>query len=218
MTTVNPPTANVYASGSGVTVGKANNIEDELVDEIITRIKQASDKVRTEAWQSACEIGAAAVRPLAGLMADKELEVGRAAKRGLWKIVRRAGRPGADAEKNAVVEELIWVLRNEQSIVVRREVLWMLSEIGGNESVSPIAAVLSNKVLREDARMALERIPGKKSAAVLEAALKAAPEDFKPNVAQSLRARGVKVRGLRCVKLVPRKKTNVEAIKLEGQM
>ena len=218
MTTVNPPTAKVYASGSSVTAGKASSIEDEMVDEIITRIKQGSDKVRTEAWQSACEIRAAAVRPLAGLTADKELEVGRAAKRGLWKIVRRAGRPRADDEKNAVVAGLIWVLCNEESISVRREVLWMLSEIGGDESVSPIAGVLSNAVLREDARMALERIPGKRSLAALEAALKAAPEDFKPNIAQSLRARGVKVRGLHCVKLVPRKKTNVEAIKPEGQM
>ena len=74
------------------------------------------------------------------------------------------------------------------------------------------------EVLREDARMALERIPGKRSVAVLEAALKAAPEDFKPNIGQSLRARGLKVRGLHCVKLVPRKKTNVKAIELEGQM
>jgi hypothetical protein len=151
-------------------------------------------------------------------MVEKELEVARAAKRGLWKIVRHAGRPGADDEKNAVIAELISRLDNEKPVPVRREVLWMLSEIGGEESVNPIAALLSNTELREDARMALERIPGKKSIAALKAALKNAHEDFKLNIAQSLRQRGVKVRGLHCVKLVPKKKTNVEAVKVEGQM
>ena len=38
-------------------------------------------------------------------------------------------------------------------------------------------------------------------------------EDFKLNMAQSLRKRGQKVRGYSCVKLVPKKKTNVKPIK-----
>jgi hypothetical protein len=61
--------------------------------------------------------------------------------------------------------------------------------------------------------MSLERIPGKKTIAALEIALKKAPEDFKPNIAQSLRQRGVKVRGLECVKLLPTKQTKVKPIK-----
>ncbi|MHC4622787.1 MAG: HEAT repeat domain-containing protein [Planctomycetota bacterium] len=215
MTTVNPRAASVHASRAGVTAEKANNIEDEMVNEIITRIRKGSDEVRTEAWQSACEMGAGVVKPLAGLMADEGLEVARAAKRGLWKVVRHAGRPAAEDERKAVVEELVRVLREEPVIPIRREVLWMLSEIGGAESVGPIAVVLSNEDLREDARMALERIPGKKSIAALEAALKAAPEDFKLNIAQSLRARGVKVRGHGCAKMAPTKKTNVKPIRLK---
>lgn len=185
------------------------------MDALITRIRQGTDQVRTEAWLSASKIGAPAVKPLAIVMAEQELEAARAAKRGLWKIVRHVGRPGADDEKNAVVAELISLLGKEQPELVRREVLWMLSEIGGEESINPIAALLSNTELREDARMALQRIPGRNSIAALEAALKNAPEDFKLNIAQSLRQRGVKVRGLACVKLVPTKRMKVEAIRSE---
>jgi hypothetical protein len=46
----------------------------------------------------------------------------------------------------------------------------------------------------------------------LRAGLKAAPEDFKLNIVQSLRQRGAKVSGYPCVKLVPTKKTNVKPL------
>jgi HEAT repeat protein len=183
------------------------------LNKLISKIENGNDDVRTKAWQSASEIGAAAVKPLTKLMSQQELEVARAAKRGLWKIVRLAGRPGADDEKNAVTTELINLLGNDKSVPVRRQVLRMLSEIGSDELVDPIARLLSNTELREDARMSLERIPGKKTIAALEIALKKAPEDFKPNIAQSLRQRSVKVRGLECVKLLPTKQTKVKPIK-----
>ena len=54
--------------------------------------------------------------------------------------------------------------------------------------------------------MVLERIPGDASLGALKEALKAAPEEFKPHLAQSLRARGVDVPDIPCRKLVPAKK------------
>lgn len=139
---------------------------------------------------------------------DQPLEIGRAAKRGMWKIVRHAGRPGAGAEKAAVVAELIGLLGDDQPTAVRREVLWMLSEIGGDESVEAIAAmpgILENRDLREDARCAVERIPGNAAVRTLMEGFEAAPDDFKLNMAQSLRARGVEVdeKKYPCQKLVP---------------
>jgi len=203
----------VAAAVGGVMAGTVNAGKNKAVDRLIAGIKDTSEKVRTEAWLRAGQVGAGAVKPLARVMTDKELEVARAAKRGLWRIVRDVGRPGANVEKKAVVAELVALLGDEQPASVRREVLWMLSEVGGEKSVEPIAALLSNRELREDARMVLQRIPSEKSVAALKAGLKAAPEDFKLNIAQSLRQRGVKVRGLSCVKLVPTKKTKVKAIK-----
>jgi HEAT repeat protein len=179
---------------------------------LISGIRDDDAKVRTEAWQSAGKVGAPAVKPLAIVMTDKKLEVARAAKRGLWKIVRHVGRPGAADEKKAVIDQLIDLLDEDQPVLVRREVLWMLSEIGNRISVKPIAALLSHRELCEDARMALQRIPNNAALAALRAALINAPDEFKHNIAQSLRQRGVKVDGLDCVKLIPTKKTNVKPL------
>lgn len=181
-------------------------------DELLARIKSDDEKVRTAAWLEAGKVGADAMVPLAAVTADKDLEVARAAQRAMWQIVRYAGRPGAAGEKKAVVEKLLALLGDGQPASLRRDVLWMLSEIGDDQVVAPVAALLGNQELREDARMALQRIPGEKSLEALKAALAAVPGDFKINIASSLRARGVEVPGLPCQKLVPTKKTSVTPV------
>jgi len=208
----NSKKVSLAAAAVAASVGTVEAAKSDSVQKLISKIRDESAEVRTEAWQSAGEVGPEAVRPLAEVMTDKELEVARAAKRALWKIVRVAGRPKSGNERRAVVGKLVTLLDDEQPVPVRREVLWMLSEIGTRKSIEPIAALLSNKELREDARMVLQRIPSKGALAALKAGLKAAPEDFKLNIAQSLRQRGVKVSGLPCVKLVPTKKTNVKPL------
>lgn len=186
--------------------------EKPAIQDLVARLRSEDDRVRGEAWQGAGPHGAAAVRPVAAIMTDPDFQIARAAKRAVWKIVRHCGRPGAPAERTAVVTELDAVLAATDSAAVRREVLWMLSEIGGDGSVPGIANLLADKTSREDARMTLERIPGKASLAALREGLKAAPDDFKTNLAQSLRARGEEVPGLPCEKLVPTHKTIVEPV------
>jgi HEAT repeat protein len=193
------PTLVAAASLAAVTLSAA---ESQSVDSLIAQIKDKDDKVRGAAWQGAGPCGAPAVRPLASVMVDSDMEVARAAKRGLWKIVRYAGRPGADSERKAVVKELAPLLQG-QPAVVRREVVWMLSEIAGKDDVPAIAALLSDSEVREDARAALIRIPGDQAVAALKSALKTVPEDFKPAIAQSLRVRGVKIAEYPNQKLVP---------------
>ena len=184
----------------------------KAVAKLIAGIRDDDDKVRAEAWLGAGKAGAAAVKPLAEVMTDKDFEIARAAKRGLWKIVRHVGRPKSGNKKGMVVNKLIELLGDETPASVRREVLWMLSEIGSRRAIEPVAVLLSNKDLREDARMVLQRIPTRSALEALRAGFKAAPEDFKLNIAQSLRQRGAKVRGYPCVKLVPTKKTNVKPL------
>ncbi len=209
----NSKKVSLAAAAAGVMAGTAGAARKKAVDKLMAGIRDDNAKVRTEAWLSAGEVGAAAVKPLARVMSNKELEVARAAKRGVWKIGRHVGRPGAGNEKRAVGGKLVELLGDEQTVPVRREVLWMLSEIGSRRFIKPIAALLSNRELREDARMVLQRIPSKGAVAALRAGLQSCPEDFKLNIAQSLRQRGVKVPGLPCVKLVPTKKTNVKPLK-----
>ena len=205
--------ASLAAGAVALTAETAGAAKTKAVDELIVKLKDKNDKVRAEALLSAGGVGAPAVKSLAKMIADKDVEVSRAGKRALWKIVRHAGRPKARDEKKAVITELVGLLGDDQPTSVRREVLWMLSEICGRTSIKAIAALLSNKELREDARMVLQRIPGRRSLAALKDGLENAPEDFKLNIAQSLRKRGVEVRGLACVKLVPSKKTNVKPLK-----
>lgn len=173
------------------------------LSDLLERIKSSDVHVRGAAWQSAAPYGAQAVRPLAEIALNHpDFEVVRAAKRALWKIVRHAGRPKADAERKAVEAELIRLLE-QGNPDVRREWVWMLSEIGTNASVQPLARLLHDPNLREDARAALQRIPTRQALAALKAALKTVPEDYRPAVAVSLRARGLTVKDYPSQKLVP---------------
>jgi HEAT repeat protein len=182
------------------------------VNELITAIKSTDPQARADAWLNAGPVGAPALAPLARLVPDENFEMSRAARRAMWKIVRHAGRPGAPVESSDTVRALLDLLANNPPRIVGVEVLWMLSEIGDDESVAPIAACLRDVELREDARMVLERIEGKASLDALKEALAKAPDDFKLNIAQSLRRRGVEVGGLPCQKLVPTKKTSVQPV------
>jgi len=72
-----------------------------------------------------------------------------------------------------------------------------------------MAALLTDKALREDARCALTRHPSRAAVRALKSAFATAPEDFKPALAESLRARGEKVEGYPSRKLVPTTQTTV---------
>jgi HEAT repeat protein len=177
------------------------------LEELLKGIRSERPAERMAAWQAAGTVGASAVTPLAKLCTQGNLEVGRAARRGLEKIVRTVGAPGVQPAKLAVVGELRSLLGDGQPVALRRDILWLLSEIAGSESVESIASLLKHDVLREDARMVLERIPGEESLDALRNALRTVPEDFRLNVAQSLRARGETVDPEKypCRKLVPTK-------------
>jgi len=180
--------------------------QEFTVTELVQSLRSDDANIRTGAWLRAGEVGAPAIAPLAGLMVQGELETSRAAKRGLWKIVRTAGAPGTpEQEKRGVVEGLVVLLKDKHEVAVRREVIWMLSEIADGKVSKSIGLLLTDEELREDARCALERIPGPESLAILRGALDEVPNDFKMNIVQSLRARGVEVSGYPCQKLVPTK-------------
>jgi HEAT repeat protein len=184
--------------------------EESTVDALIANIKSKDDKARGSAWQSADKLGAKAVVPLAEVMATSDdMEVARAAKRALWRIVRYAGRPKADAERKAVQKALTPLLASSANNV-KREVLWMLSEIGDNDAVEPMAVLLKDQQLREDARQSLHRMPIKQALAALKKAFASAPEDFKYALAHSLRARGEKVAGYPSQRLTPTRQTSVK--------
>jgi len=190
---------------------------EETLDALLEKIKSDDPDVRTAAWQSAGSVGARAFKPLAKIVVEGELEVSRAAKRAMWKIVRTVGAPGEDESKRAAETELIGLVDQSQPDSIRCEVLWMLSEIGGDrtiDAIREIPGILENARLREDARCCIERIPGDYAVETLQDGLEEAPDEFKLALAQSLRARGVEVDTQKypCQKLVPTKETSVKPV------
>jgi HEAT repeat protein len=176
--------------------------EAQSAEDLVQRIQNGDDAVSGAAWQSAETFGAQAVRPLAGLLTHPDFEISRKARRALYRIVHHAGRPGAAHESSAAQVELVSLL-GSPTPEVRRQVVWMLSEIAGPDALAPMAALLSDPEVREDARCAVQRVPGKRVSAVLWSAFKQAPEDFKFALADALRQRGEKVKGYPTRKLVP---------------
>lgn len=187
-------------------------MEELTLDLFIERIQSKDDAVRAAARDHAGPVGAKAVLPLAKIAVGGELEIARAANRALQNIVYHAGRPGAENEAKAVAAELLKLLGDSQPLQFRRDVLWMTWQIAGEEAVAPVAALLANADLNEDARMALERLPGEKATAALKAALAKAADDAKPALAHSLRVRGVETPGVPDLRLKPTKKTTVQPI------
>ncbi len=183
---------------------------DNTVVTLIANLSSPDDAIRGAAWQGAAGFGSLAVQPLAELMAHPDFEIARSAKRALWKIVRHAGRPKAEKERKAVQAELVKLLESSPDMV-RSEAAWMLSEIGDSRVVQSIARLLDDVPVREAARCVLERIPGVKAIRALEQAMKSAPEEFRPALANSLRARGRKITDYPSQKLQPTRKTSVEA-------
>jgi hypothetical protein len=182
------------------------------VDTLIQNIQNPDDTIRAAARDGAGPVGAQAVLPLGRIAASGELEIARAANRAIQNIVYYAGRPGAEDEAKAVATELLKLLGDSQPMQLRRDVLWMTWQIAGQEAVDPVAALLANAELHEDARMALERLPGDKATAALKGALAKATDAQKPALAHSLRVRGVETPGVPDMRLVPTKKTSVKPV------
>ena len=148
---------------------------------------------------------------LAGVMEGADFEAARKAHRDLAAMVHRAGRYGAWNEQRAVSDALIGALSRTTAEQARRNLLWLISEISEEEAVAPVEAFLMHESLRDDARMVLERIPGKRSLKALDTAMGKVPTEFRRAIAVSLRARGVGLQGLPSQKRVPSRPTRVKA-------
>ena len=187
--------------------------EPLTLEALIEQIQSGNHNVRAAARDNAGQVGAPAIAPLAEIASDPgKFEIARSANRAMQNIVYHAGRPGAADEARAVSAELIKLVSAEPPLQFRRDVMWMIWQIAGAEAVEPVAALLGNPDLRDDARMCLEGLPAAEAVAALRAGLAAAPDDFKPAVAHSLRKRGVDVPDVPDLRLVPTKQTSVTPV------
>ena len=189
--------------------------EPLTLESLIERIQSEDANVRAATRDHAGQVGAAAIAPLAEIACDtdpEKFEIARAANRAMQNVVYHAGRPGASDEARAVSAELIKLVSAEPPLQFRRDVMWMIWQIAGPEAVGPVAGLLGNPDLRDDARMCLEGLPAAEAVDSLRAGLSAAPDDFKPAMAHSLRKRGVEVPGVPDLRLVPTKETSITPV------
>jgi len=190
-------------------------MEPLTVEKLLELLKSDDPLVRRDAWLKAGVLGADALPGLADLATKGDLEVSRAANRAMWQIVRYAGAPGRENERQAVVQTLAELVGDKNwPVQLRRDMVWMLSEIIADEELDESIALpfLMDAELGEDVRMALQRIAGPKAIALLKAGLEKAKGDFKAAIACSLRKCHVAIEEPPCPKLIPRKQTQVKPV------
>lgn len=189
---------------------------EELTVERLLELLQSDDPfVRRDAWLKAGPLGGSALPRLAQLASTGSLEVARAANRAIWQIVRYVGAPGREELRREVVNTLGEMLgETHWPVQLRRDFVWMLSEIIRDEEIDQAVAIhlLLDPELGEDVRMALQRVAGPNAVATLKAGYGKAEGEFKAAIACSLRKCGVAVEEPPCPKLVPRKQTGVKPV------
>ena len=155
-------------------------------DELLVKIKSDDANVRSAAWPQAGPAGAEAVAPLGELMAGDDKGVARAATEALRTITHYAGRPDRPAERKAVEAALVKLLDASRPTAVRAEAADLLSFVGGDAAVDALSPLLGDKAVREQARRAIERIPGDSATMTLISALAKADDSFKIGLINAL--------------------------------
>ena len=162
------------------------------LQETLRQLKSEDMNERYAAWEAAGPLGATAVKPLAELMKLDVRTIGKAGKLALQNVVNYAGKPGSEDDAKAVAKELMSVASDAHNPrMVRADALYFIGTIGSTEQIPGLTKLLSDRVVREEARQALERIPGDESLAALKTAVTTVQADFRKNIQQSLHNRGL---------------------------
>lgn len=178
----------LVALGAAV-VSAGSSVAEESMQTWLDALRNGSPEVRAEACQRACGFGAAAVTPLAELLTTGSPDVAHCARSALRRITSYAGRPGAQTEAAAVADALAKLLGGDRPVETRREVLALLSLVATDPQIPGIAALLRDAGLCEDARLTLERIPGKSATQALAEALAWGDPPLRVRIIHSLAAR-----------------------------
>ncbi len=147
------------------------------LDEFLVRIAGPQADLRAEAWKSAGPLGASAVLPLARLAETGEPEIREAVLRAIDVVTAYAGRPGAQEEQRAVAQALVEAVQSSDDTQLRREFLHYLGLLASDPEVPVLARLLEDPATGEDARIALERIPGDLATRALITALRSASSE-----------------------------------------
>ncbi len=166
----------------------------KAVSSLIAAIKGGDEDARWAAAEKAAEAGPAAIVPLADVMAGPDPAAAKAAGVAMGRIVHASGRPGAGDGASQAADELVRLIGPGRPRNVRSEALRYLGFIGGAAQADAIAARIADTDIREDARMALQRIPGQAAERALLKAKREGPLDYGAAIDMSLRDRKTAMR------------------------
>ncbi len=159
---------------------------------LVEAIRSGDADARWDAAESAAEIaGADAIRDLAALMEDADPGKAKAARVAMDRIALACTAPGKEKEQREVSAALAAVAAGEGSVGTRRHAIRLLGMAGRAEACETLAELIGHRELREDARMALQRIPGEAAARALEKAARNAPPGYESALQRSLRDRSI---------------------------
>lgn len=164
-------------------VQAANN---ERIEQFLTDIKSENPDTRYDAVKRAGTVGARVVPQLGDLLDSENPGIAKSACEALRTHVHGAAKNWDRRKRANVMNALIRLLENSPSKKARVEALRHLSTIGDADAVPPVAELLTNKELQEEAAYCLERIPGEESTKALLDALLQISGDFKLRILAAL--------------------------------
>jgi HEAT repeat protein len=163
--------------------------QTQTITQLLQQLQDKDAAVRMKAAQGAGPIGYIAVPSLQPLLLNADSGIATAAEVALKSIVHHAARPGASEEADLVTQQLLqWVLAGS-SLKTQALALQMLQVVGTERAAPVLERTLLSPPLRQDALLALERIPGRNATKALARARKKVDPEFRPQVEQAIRRR-----------------------------
>lgn len=158
---------------------------DAQVEAAIKDYLEHRSETYLEVYARVSQLGADALTALLKLAAKQNTSEGLAAQRVAEAIVHAASAKGVE-ERSKVTRALINALHLELPVETKQFVINLLGYSGTDDAVDALAKLLGDEALREDARRALERIPGEAAAKAILEALPKATGRFKAGLINTL--------------------------------
>jgi HEAT repeat protein len=159
---------------------------DEREGKFLADIQSENADTRYNAWVKAGEMGPQVVPELGRLLNADNPGIAKAAEEALKVHVHSAAKEWNSERRKAVMKALLILIGGSQPRKTRVAAVRHLSTIGDAEALPPVAKLIEDKNLREEAVFCLERIPGEASTQVLMDTLASTPDEFKPRVIAAL--------------------------------
>lgn len=166
----------------------------QTVSDLTKQLAGDDAEARRTAWETLAQQGPDAIVPVGALFASDDPAVRRAAHLAMEAIVARASAP--DGARAAAAEALLTLLQADLPATEKRIVLRYVSLVGSDESVAPVAALLTDTDLGEQARETVARIPGAAARVALEERLMSGDPAVAIAAADALAQRGEAEAGL----------------------